>query len=553
MYEFARECAATKRYDTCVPEQFTQTLLGIDSELGGHGDVWRRPGVFEIAKAVFEGIENEPSRRENRQLNGVDWTLTTHFLVAAQAQQFDEAGKILDKLGDKICSEAFPIFALRFPYDVARVRALTGKSAEDAREFDATVAKADYRKGEQLKTARERIAKIAAAADPGAQLYLDYWKTRLRWEVDFDKGQWVELTFDKALSMWQPITGEWTAVDDRVVSSTGKADYPRQRLKCLVPFGAPFEVECDVDFSDPESGQLTGILVGDIWSSLPREAGCFFSASPKEKAAFVGSYLGRKTERIHVADPTKSHLRLCYWNPQVEYFVDGAVFSERVLPRLPTHDTITLGYPHGKARFGNVRIRKLNVDPPPERNDFTKSLAYYEKAIERDAQDAYAYFERGEAQKGLDHADQAIGDYKKAAELAPQWASPWEALGRVEYARGHFAETLEALRQYCRLIDDNPMVLTTMARIQSTAADDRLRDGKAAVENATKACEATQYKQFGPLEALASSYAESGNFDEAVKWATKAIEVASDARKDKCRKELDLYMGKRPLRMDSTP
>ena len=271
--------------------------------------------------------------------------------------------------------------------------------------------------------------------------------------------------------------------------------------------------------------------------------------SSKEKLALVASYAAQKRQPLHLADPHKCHLRLRYWNPHFEFFADGQLYVGCALPKLPPHDSIALAFLQGNAQFRNVRIRKVNYDPPPAEENYIERLAYFENAIHRDPQDAYAYLERGAAQKGLNHYDKAVADCKKAAELAPSWALPYFVICETEYQREGWAEILDALNHYTKLDDDNPTVLMMKARIQATARDDRLRDGKAAVENAKKACDIVGYRQFLGVEALAAAYAEAGNFEEAVSWANKALDLAPEKSKKECRERIELYKSRKPFRM----
>lgn len=62
------------------------------------------------------------------------------------------------------------------------------------------------------------------------------------------------------------------------------------------------------------------------------------------------------------------------------------------------------------------------------------------------------------------------------------------------------------------------------AWILATSADDRLRDGKAAVIAATRACELSNWKNSGALVTLAAAYAEAGQPALAVKWQQEAID-----------------------------
>jgi tetratricopeptide (TPR) repeat protein len=50
------------------------------------------------------------------------------------------------------------------------------------------------------------------------------------------------------------------------------------------------------------------------------------------------------------------------------------------------------------------------------------------------------------------------------------------------------------------------------------------------------------------LDTLAAAYAEAGDFDKAVQWQEKAIELAPEEAKNHYRSRLDLYKSGRPYR-----
>jgi hypothetical protein len=67
------------------------------------------------------------------------------------------------------------------------------------------------------------------------------------------------------------------------------------------------------------------------------------------------------------------------------------------------------------------------------------------------------------------------------------------------------------------------------------------------VEQAKQAAEMSGHKAHGILDTLAASYAEAGDFAEAVKWQKKAVELApAGDEKKKYEERVALYEMKKP-------
>ena len=84
----------------------------------------------------------------------------------------------------------------------------------------------------------------------------------------------------------------------------------------------------------------------------------------------------------------------------------------------------------------------------------------------------------------------------------------------------------------------------------ATTPNDGLRDGKRALELARAACELTNWKNPNYIDTLAAAYAETGDFEQAVNWETKALEFPDFIEKNgqAARKRLEFYRKHQPYR-----
>jgi serine/threonine protein kinase len=125
--------------------------------------------------------------------------------------------------------------------------------------------------------------------------------------------------------------------------------------------------------------------------------------------------------------------------------------------------------------------------------------------------------------------------------------------GRVDQAIRLFEETLVGMRK--KLGSNHPVTVATLnslSWILATVPIDDLRDGKRAVELATEACQRTDYGDPNTLRTLAAAYAETGDYDSAVKWSKKSLELFGAEVDAKLREEfsraLANYKAKKPMR-----
>ena len=114
------------------------------------------------------------------------------------------------------------------------------------------------------------------------------------------------------------------------------------------------------------------------------------------------------------------------------------------------------------------------------------------------------------------------------SDLHGSLAEVYRSLGKNDEARKHYREYIQS--------SGNAPQLNNFAMNYAANFDPSDRDGELAVEAATRACELTGHGDSNFLDTLATAYAEKGDFDTAVKWQLKAIEILDDEQK---REELE--------------
>jgi tetratricopeptide (TPR) repeat protein len=253
------------------------------------------------------------------------------------------------------------------------------------------------------------------------------------------------------------------------------------------------------------------------------------------------------------------------WNAKKEYDKAMADYNEAI--RLDPQDAV--------AYFNRGIVWKA-------KKEYDKAIADYNEAIRRDPQSALVYNNRGTAWKAKKDYDKAIADYNVAIRLDPQDALAYNNRGVAWLAKKDYDRTIAdcdvairldrhyALAYYNRgtawnakkdydkaIADYNEAIRRDLkdadsqnarAWLWATCPDAKYRDGKKAVESATKACELSEWEAY-PVGTLAAACAEAGDFDAAVKWQTKANGMYADADdKQQGQERLKLYQGKKPNR-----
>lgn len=182
------------------------------------------------------------------------------------------------------------------------------------------------------------------------------------------------------------------------------------------------------------------------------------------------------------------------------------------------------------------------------KNEYDKAIEDYGQAIR--LKYVRAYYNRGIAFTKTKQYDRAIEDYGQAIKIDPKNANAFINRGFAHLNKKRYDNAIE---DYVQAISINPTDTDAhggLAWILATCPKDGIRDGKKAIEQATKACELSNWKDAKCLESLAAAHAEAGEFKNAIKWQEKAIGLGYEDREESnaARKRLRFYEEGKPFR-----
>ncbi|MCC6127137.1 MAG: tetratricopeptide repeat protein [Pirellulales bacterium] len=180
-----------------------------------------------------------------------------------------------------------------------------------------------------------------------------------------------------------------------------------------------------------------------------------------------------------------------------------------------------------------------------------KAVAAFGKAIDIFAKEpadknrlAHAYLDRASAYFDLIDAETAdpketeANSRKALADLtnAADSLDPKNDLASLVSVLELRLSCYEKLKEMNKAAND----MNNLAYYLATSADAKIRDNRQAIGFATRACEITEWKDCDFLDTLAVAHAEAGQFADAAKWESKALELVPQETEDG-KKKADEY------------
>jgi tetratricopeptide (TPR) repeat protein len=184
---------------------------------------------------------------------------------------------------------------------------------------------------------------------------------------------------------------------------------------------------------------------------------------------------------------------------------------------------------------------------------FDKAMADYNDAIRLAPNDLAIYCGRADAFEKMGQLDKASADYDRAIRLHATEPNDYRLRGKAYFAKGDYRAAASDFEEAVRLSPSDYDAANSHAWFQATCPEDSLRNGKKALETSLRVCERSRWQDSGAVDTLAAAYAETGNFDAAVKYQTQAINMKGvhAFKRKRMQERLELYREHKPYRQES--
>ncbi len=184
--------------------------------------------------------------------------------------------------------------------------------------------------------------------------------------------------------------------------------------------------------------------------------------------------------------------------------------------------------------------------------ELDKAIEHYKAALRFNPRYYAAYYDLAAILIHKGRTDEAIEHLKEAVKFKPEGPKIRNMLASAYFQQGDYEPAVMHWSEALRLRPDWAEVLNNLAWLKSAYEDVPFYDPNEAVEMARRACEMTENKRYQMLDTLGVAYAAAGRFEQAVRTAEQALELARSSGRPESgveiSKHLELYKAGRPYR-----
>jgi tetratricopeptide (TPR) repeat protein len=209
------------------------------------------------------------------------------------------------------------------------------------------------------------------------------------------------------------------------------------------------------------------------------------------------------------------------------------------------YTTIHLNPNFARAYYDRAIVYSLKSDYNQAIRDNTEAIRHAPKEFNN-------YLGRASAFEDMGQLDKASADYDQVTQLNPRNTADYRFRGSANFAKGNYKAAALDFEKAVQLSPGDYDALHSLAWFQATCQEDSLRNGKEALEKSKRACELSRWQSADVVDTLAAAYAELGDFDDAVKYETQAINMKGvyAFKRKRMQERLDLYRQHKPYRKE---
>ncbi len=203
-------------------------------------------------------------------------------------------------------------------------------------------------------------------------------------------------------------------------------------------------------------------------------------------------------------------------------------------------------YAHEKETYVTLRKREELLD---KRLYIINELSSGNAESKRLAKKTVQFFNRGKAYFDSKRYEEAINEFDQAIALNPENLQNYHSRALAYSKNKNYEMALSDLKKANKISPNNPNMQNNLAWFYATCPDEKFRDGEKAIKLSKKACKSTIWEMSFIIDTLAAAYAETGDFNNAVKYQQMAVDKEPDPETNKGMVErLELYKTGKPYR-----
>jgi len=237
-------------------------------------------------------------------------------------------------------------------------------------------------------------------------------------------------------------------------------------------------------------------------------------------------------------------------NAERPYLIRGNAFS-----KLGEHERAVANL-HMAARLApnSVEIKYALWSAYYSSQRYNVSLKIANEIVSMDQKHGSGYYACASTLNALQKPDEALAVAKRGLLVTPDNVHLLYEVGHAYDNLGRYDSAIDQYNEVLAREADHPRALFKKASLLCTCPDEKIRDGKAALEIALRGERITRKDKINrplALEVLAAAYAENGQYEEAVKTVQNCIKLSNDENqifKDLLSAQLDLYKAGKPYR-----